>query len=285
MRRLVTVSALCLSLAPAAFAQAPAPAPAAPANPVVATVNGQKIFVSDVQAAAQDLPQQYQNMPQQQIYQMLVSQLIDRKALLAAAHKENLQANPQVAALMQGAADDKLENAYLQEQVFKQVTPAAIQAEYNKDYAGKPGPAQVDARHILVPTQAQAQDIISQLDKGADFAKLAQKYSQDPSGKSGGELGWFSQNEMVKPFADAAFALQPGKYTETPVQTQFGWHVILLEGKRQGPTPALADVQDQIQQQLADGVFKATLKSVTAKAKVTLYGPDGKPLPPAPAGQ
>jgi peptidyl-prolyl cis-trans isomerase C len=285
MRRLVTFSALCLSLAPAAFAQAPAPAPAAPANPVVATVNGQKIFVSDVQAAAQDLPQQYQNMPQQQIYQMLVSQLIDRKALLAAAHKENLQANPQVAALMQGAADDKLENAYLQEQVFKQVTPAAIQAEYNKDYAGKPGPAQVDARHILVPTQAQAQDIISQLDKGADFAKLAQKYSQDPSGKSGGELGWFSQNEMVKPFADAAFALQPGKYTETPVQTQFGWHVILLEGKRQGPTPALADVQDQIQQQLADGVFKATLKSVTAKAKVTLYGPDGKPLPPAPAGQ
>jgi len=281
MRRLVTVSALCLAFAPAAFAQTPAPA--APANPVVATVNGQKIFVSDVQQAAQDLPQQYQNMPQQQVYQMLVSQLIDRKALLAAAHKENLQANPQVAALMQGAADDKLENAYLQEQVFKQVTPAAIQAEYNKDYAGKPGPAQVDARHILVPTQAQAQDIISQLDKGADFAKLAQKYSQDPSGKSGGELGWFSQNEMVKPFADAAFALQPGKYTETPVQTQFGWHVILLEGKRQGPTPALADVQDQIQQQLADAVFKATIKSVTAKAKITLYGQDGKPLPPAPA--
>jgi peptidyl-prolyl cis-trans isomerase C len=282
MRLRYTLSALALAFAPSAFAQTPAPA--APADPVVATVNGQKIHMSDIQTAAQQLPQQYQQLPQDQIYNMLLNQEIDRKALLIAAKKENLESNPQVAAIMAAAADDKLENAYLQQQVIAQVTPAAIQAEYNKDYAGKPGPAQVEARHILVPTQAQAQDIISQLDKGADFAKLAQKYSQDPSGKTGGELGWFSQNEMVKPFADAAFALQPGKYTETPVQTQFGWHVILLEGKRQGPTPALADVQDQIQQQLADAVFKATLKAVTAKVKVQTFNPDGStPTPAAPS--
>jgi peptidyl-prolyl cis-trans isomerase C len=239
--------------------------------------------MSDVQAAAQNLPAQMQQLPPDQLFPLLVNQLVDRQALLVAANAESLQKDPKVQAAMQAAANEKLENAYVQEKVGTQVTDATVQAEYNKDYAGKPGPQQVDARHILVKTQAEAEVIIKQLEHGADFAKLAVKDSIDPGAKDGGELGWFSQNEMVPAFANAAFALKPGQYTKTPVQTQFGWHVILCEGKRTGPTPSLDDVKDQIRQDLADNAIKATLAAVRSKVKIQVFNPDGTPAQ-TPAG-
>jgi peptidyl-prolyl cis-trans isomerase C len=292
MRLLPPVSAIALVsllLAPPVFAQTtPAPAasaaPAAPADPVLASVNGEPIHMSDIQAAGANLPANLQQLPADQLFPLLVNQLIDRKALLIAAQAENLQSDPKISAAMVAAADEKLENAYVQQQVTPVVTDAAVQAEYNKDYAGKPGPEQVEARHILVKTQAEAESIIKQLNKGADFAKLAEKYSIDPGAKDGGELGWFAQNQMVPAFANAAFALKTGQYTKTPVQSQFGWHVILCEGKRTAPTPALADVKDQIRQQLADNAIKATLADVRGKVKIQVFNPDGTPAT-APAGQ
>lgn len=297
MRRFPSISTLALTaamFAGQAYAQTAAPAaapaaaaapavPAAPADPVVATVNGNAIHMSDVQAAAQSLPAQMQQMPPNQLFPLLVNQLVDRQALLVAAQGENLQKDPKVQAAMQVAANEKLENAYVQQKVGAQVTDAAVQAEYNKDYANKPGPAQVQARHILVKTQAEAEAIIKQLEHGANFAKLAEKDSIDPGAKDGGELGWFSQNEMVPAFADAAFALKPGQYTKTPVQTQFGWHVILCEGKRTGPTPTLDDVKNQIRQSLADAAIKATLNDVRGKVTIKTFNPDGTPVA-APTG-
>jgi peptidyl-prolyl cis-trans isomerase C len=218
-----------------------------------------------------------QQLPPDQLFPLIVNQLIDRQALLVAAQGIKLQDDPTVAAAMKAAADEKLENAYVQKEVLPQVTDADIQAAYNKDYAGKPGQEQVEARHILVKPQAEAEDIIKQLNKGADFAKLAEKDSIDPGAKNGGELGWFSQTEMVPAFANAAFALKVGQYTKTPVQTQFGWHVILCEGKRTAPTPALADVKDQIRQQLADDAIKATLADARSKVKIVINNQDGTP--------
>lgn len=286
MRHLSTLSALALSLAmaaPAAFAQsAPAPSSAATpadADPVVATVDNIKIHMSEIQADAQNLPAQAQQLPPEQLLPLLVNQEVDRKALLIAAQKQDLQKNPDVAARMQAAANVQLENAYVQQAVAAEVTDTAVQAAYNRDYAGKPGPEQVDARHILVSSEAQAQDIINQLNKGADFAKLAEKYSIDPGAKNGGELGWFSKDEMVPAFADAAFALKKGEYTKTPVHTQFGWHIILNEGERTAPTPALADVEQQIRQKLTDAAVQKTLDQVRGEVKIQMFGPDGKPLP------
>jgi peptidyl-prolyl cis-trans isomerase C len=293
MHRLPSISALALVAVLAAFpalAQTPTPAPAAgapsapQADPVIATVNGQPIHMSDVQAAAQDLPAQMQQLPPQQLFPLLVNQLIDRKALLVAAKSQNLQNNPQVAAAMEEAADEKLENAYIQEAVAPQVSDAAIAAAYKAQYAGKPGPEQVDARHILVKTQAEAQAIIEQLNHGANFAKLAQKDSIDPGAANGGELGWFSQNEMVPAFSNAAFALKPGQYTKTPVQSQFGWHVILCEGKRTAPTPSLADVKDQISQALADQAIKATLADARSKVTIQVMNANGTPASTDPSG-
>jgi peptidyl-prolyl cis-trans isomerase C len=284
MRLSTSVSILALAaslIAPAAFAQTQAqaaPAAAAPASdPVVATVNGIQIHFSDIQQDAQNVPQQMQQLPPNQLYPLLVSQEVDRKALLIAAQQENLQKDPAVADAMAQAADIKLENAYVQQHVTPAVTDAAVQAAYDKNYAGKPGPAQVDARHILVKTEAEAKSIINQLNHGANFAALAKKDSIDPGASNGGELGWFSEDEMVPAFASAAFALKPGQYTKTPVQTQFGWHVILNEGKRTAPAPALADVQNTIRQDLADSAIKATLANVRSKVKIQIFNPDGTP--------
>jgi peptidyl-prolyl cis-trans isomerase C len=290
----LSLSALAIAAvlaAPAAFAQtAPAAAPAAaPKNsdPVVAIVGAYKVHMSDLQADLQSIPAQAQQLPPDQLYQMLLSQEVDRKAVLAAALKEGLQKDPAVAKQMADAANVKLENAYVQKKVLGQVSDAAVLAEYNKDYANKPGAEQVQARQILVQTQQQAQDIITQLNQGADFATLAQKDSIDPGAKNGGELGWFAQTEMVPAFASAAFALKPGEYTKTPVQTQFGWHVILCEGKRTAPTPKLADVQAQIKQQLGDAAVQTTLDTVRGDVKIQLFNPDGTPAAvaaaPAPA--
>jgi peptidyl-prolyl cis-trans isomerase C len=291
MRRLTTISAIALAsalfaapvLAQPAMAPAPAAAPtasAAPADPVLATVNGTPIHMSDVQEAGNNLPAQMQQLPPDQLFPLLVNQLIDRQALLVSAKQTKLASDPKIQAAMQEAANEKLENAYVQQQISPSITDAAVQAAYHQNYAGKPGPAQVDARHILVKTQAQAQSIIDQLNHGANFAALATKYSIDPGAKNGGELGWFSQDQMVPAFANAAFALQPGQYTKTPVQSQFGWHVILCEGKRTAPAPAFADVKDQIRQNLADAAIKSTLDAARAKVKIQLYNPDGTPSAP-----
>jgi peptidyl-prolyl cis-trans isomerase C len=236
--------------------------------------------MSDVQEAGNNLPAQMQQLPPDQLFPLLVNQLIDRQALLVAAKQTTLASNPKIQAAMQEAANEKLENAYVQQQISPAITDAAVQTAYQQNYAGKPGPAQVDARHILVKTQAQAQSIIDQLNHGANFAALATKYSIDPGAKNGGELGWFSQDQMVPAFANAAFALQPGQYTKTPVQSQFGWHVILCEGKRTAPAPAFADVKDQIRQNLADAAIKSTLDAARAKVKIQLYNPDGTPSTP-----
>jgi peptidyl-prolyl cis-trans isomerase C len=277
MRRLSLLAALALGTAlttPPALADSPA---GAPRDPVIASVNTIKIHLSDVQAAAQNIPQQMQEMPPDQLFPILVNQQIDRSALLIAAKKQGLEHQADVAQAMERAADIQLENAYVQQHIQPALSDAAVQAEYNKDYANKPGPEQVEARHILVKTQAEAQAIIDQLNKGANFATLAQQDSLDPGAKNGGELGWFTQDQMVKPFADAAFALQPGQYTKTPVQTQFGWHVILCEGKKASPPQALADVQGQIRQQLADAAIKATLADARSHVTIKVYNPDGTP--------
>jgi peptidyl-prolyl cis-trans isomerase C len=258
-------------------AQAQTTAAAPPADPVIATVNGKPIHMSDVQIAAQNLPAQMQQLSPQQLFPLIVNQLIDRQALLVAAKSEKLQNNPQVAAAMEQAADEKLENAYVQEKVAPQITDATVAAAYKAEYTGKPGPEQVQARHILVKTEAQAKSIIEQLNHGASFAKLAQKDSIDPGAANGGELGWFAQNQMVPAFANAAFALKPGQYTKTPVQSQFGWHVILCEGRRTQPTPSLADVKDQISQDLAQQAIKTTLADARSKVTIQVFNADGSP--------
>ena len=159
--------------------------------------------------------------------------------------------------------------------VAPQVTPAEVRAAYEKEYAGKPGPEEVHARHILVPTKAEAEKIIAKLNKGASFSALAKKYSKDPGAADGGDLGFFKKGDMVPAFSAAAFALKPGTYTKTPVHTQFGWHVIKVIARRRQPAPTYTQVADQIRQKMIAKAVQDEVALARKGLKVQVFNPDG----------
>lgn len=134
-------------------------------------------------------------------------------------------------------------------------TDAEILAEYEAQLE-QSSDLQYKARHILVQTQGEAEAVINQLKEGADFQALAKEFSTGPSGPNGGDLGWFAPDQMVKPFADAVVALDDGAFTSTPVQTQFGWHVILREESRENEPPTLESVRDAIKQRVEQTKFQ-----------------------------
>ena len=136
-----------------------------------------------------------------------------------------------------------------------------IQAEYDAQTQLAP-PLQFKARHILVETQAAAVDLIAQLDSGANFEELAKSHSTGPSGSAGGDLGWFSPNQMVAPFSDAVAALEDGAHTQAPVQTEFGWHVILREESRTSEAPPLDSVRDSVKQNVEQKKFQQYLENL-----------------------
>ncbi len=140
-------------------------------------------------------------------------------------------------------------------------TDDEILAEYEAEIQQLSG-KQYKARHILVQSQAEAQDLIAQLNDGGDFAALASEHSTGPSGPNGGDLGWFAPEQMVKPFADAVVALEDGQFTSEPVQTQFGWHVILREESRANEPPTLESVRDTIKQRVEQTKFQAYMQSL-----------------------
>lgn len=252
--------------------------PAAGADPVVATVNGQPIHMSDLQAEAQNLPPNAKGLPPQTLYPMLLEQIIDERALVAEAERTGLTKDPAVQRDVQAAKDQALETALLHKDIAPLVTEDAVRARYNATIAGKPGPEEVHARHILVEDEATAKKIIAELDKGADFATLSKQYSKDPSAASqGGDLGFFKKDEMVPAFADAAFALKPGQITQTPVHTQFGWHVIQVLAVRQAPPPTFEQAAPELRQKMIQEAVQKLVAQARAQVKVVKFNPDGSP--------
>ncbi|MBE7213050.1 MAG: peptidylprolyl isomerase, partial [Gluconacetobacter diazotrophicus] len=241
--------------------------------------------------AARSLPEDMRQVPPQVLFPMIVNQLIDQRALLLEAQRENLQNDPQVQKLMQNAANQALQNAYLEKTVGPQITEQSVKDAYAKDYAGKPGEQEVHARHILVADEKTAQDIIKQLKGGADFATLAKKYSTDKgslAGSGDGDLGWFKKGDMVPDFSAAAFAMKKGEISPTPVHTRFGYHVIQVLDTRTSTPPAFEAVRDQIRQKMIQSDVRAVVDKAVAQVKVQRFNPDGSPVtakasPPAAA--
>ena len=268
---------------PAPAAAAPAAAPAA-ADPVVAKVGGDTIHASELAEAAKALPEELRGMPPAMLYPMLLDQLIDRKAIVLAARKANLQTDPAVEKQIQRATDTAMQNALLTREIAPTLTDEAIEARYKRDFAGKPGEEEVHAAHILVADEAKAKEIISKLQGGADFAALAKENSTDPSAKgNGGDLGFFKKTDMLPEFSEAAFALKPGTITPAPVKTRFGWHVIKTLETRTAPAPELDQVRDEIRQSLIqEGVTKA-LAQAKAGLSIEKFNQDGTPMQAAPA--
>ena len=281
----VTTALAAAAISFAAFAAPPKPPAAAAtgANTIVATVNGEPIRMSDVAVAAQGLPQQIQQqMAPDKLYPLLVEQLVSGKAVQIQARKQGLDRDPAVARQMQAAADQVLQGVALRKAVLPKVDEEAIKAQYDKEYAGKPGEPEVHARHILVDSEAKAKDVIAQLDKGAKFDELAKKVGdpKDPSTQQGGDLGFFKKGDMLAEFSDVAFKLKPNEYTKTPVHTRYGWHVIQVLETRTSSPPTYDQVHDDIKQKLLQADAKAFIAEAKATVKVQLYNADGTPVKP-----
>ena len=270
---------------PPAAPESPAPEAAAAApkgDPVVARVGGDEIHLSDMSEAAQSLPDEVRSMPPQVLYPMLLDQMIDRKIIVLAARKQGLDKDPSVLRAIAHASDQALQNALLSRDLGPSVTDAALKARYDATIAKKPGEEEVRARHILVTDEATAKKIIDELNHGGDFVELAKKDSTDPAAKQGGDLGFFKKADMVPEFAKAAFALQPGQITQTPVHTQFGWHIIKVEEKRTTPPPTFDQSRNEIRQQIIQEGVRADLEKLKVGVAVQKFAMDGSPLPAGP---
>jgi len=286
----------CTALPIGARAEDPAPAAPAAAAPdaaapapkpdaVVARVNGSEIHFSDVQDAIGTLPEEYRNLPPQMLFPMLIDQLIDRKAVVLLAHKQGLETDPAVVKQVARATDSALQNALFTRDIGPLISEQAIKARYDATLAGKSGEEEIHARHILVASEDEAKKIIAELQKGGDFAALAKDHSTDSGAAQGGDLGFFKKGDMVPEFSAAAFALKDGEYTLTPVHTQYGWHIIKVEERRQAPPPTFEQAHDQIRQE----IIQENVKKVVAQAKEGLtiekFNPDGSTPKPTDAAE
>lgn len=244
---------------------------------VMAEVNGTKIMESTVEANWERLPEQYKRAPKDQIMQALLQSLVDSKVAADYARESGFVEKAEIKAQLQTVIDEFYYSALLSRLVEEKVTDKAVQDRYDAFVKVEGTPTEINARHILVKTEDEAKALIKELDAGKDFAELAGEKSIGPTKTRGGDLGYFRQDgSMVESFETAAFALEKGAYTKTPVQTQFGWHVIKVEDKRDAkPTEAkLADIKTE----LAREVVAAYMDELRAKAKVVHYDMDGKPI-------
>jgi peptidyl-prolyl cis-trans isomerase C len=260
------------------YAQAPKPMDVSD-DPIVATVDGVAIHKSDVAQMQRNLPPQYQQLPLEVLFPAVIERLIDAKLVAAAGRKEGLQNDAQVKQRIAQFEERVIQEAYLTKRVDAAVTDEAVQKRFEtmKSAGGGAGKEEVKARHILVQTEAQAKEVIVELKKGGDFAELAKTKSLDPSGKQqGGDLGYFSREEMVPEFSEAAFKLKDGEMTDTPVKTQFGYHVIKVEARRT-TTIQIEEVREDIVNDIQKEVVEAELGKLRTGAKVERFNLDGSP--------
>ena len=282
MRHFASAAALVaslLALAPAATAQAPKPAEA---DPIVATVDGAPIYRSDVLAVQRTLPAQFQQLPIEVLFPAVVERLIDTKLVVNAGRKDGLATDDEVKRRIAGMEDRVIQEVYVTRQIEAAVTEKAVRERYEQAAKTTPAKEEVSARHILVQTEAQAKEVIAELKKGGDFAAIAKSKSIDPSGKqNGGDLGFFSREEMVPEFSEAAFKLKDGETTAAPVKSQFGWHVIKVEGRRTA-SASLEEMREQITNDISQEVVSGIVGKLREGAKVERFGLDGQALPAAP---
>ena len=212
---------------------------------VVANVNGVEIKQSDLDFAASEIGPQLANVAQSDRRRMLMQFVIENELMAEAAVKAGLDSGPAFEDRLKYHRRRTLRDAYFDKSMRSGVPDDEAKKIYDAKVAGMKPEDEIHARHILVATEAEAKEVQERLKKGEDFATVAKEKSKDPSAE-GGDLGFFGRGQMLKPFEDAAFSLKEGEISN-PVQTQFGWHIIKVEDKRNKPVPEFAQVKDQVE--------------------------------------
>lgn len=205
----------------------------------------------------------------------LLNELVNNFMVANSAQGRSLAADPEVVAALEVARARLIAQAFVRTQLDSIVIDEKQLREiYESDYAG--GEREYKARHILLKTEEDAVAVITELDDGADFATLASERSTGPSKTAGGDLGWFEADQMVSEFSAATQALSDGSYTKTPVQTRFGWHVILREQSRELPRPEFDAVRPEIQKRLQQQQIAATIEDIRNKTRIEVQATENE---------
>lgn len=283
MRNRLLLATAALLLSGASFSAMAAgggsPAAASGGDPVVARVNGEELHRSDVIREIQLLGPQAQQVPPQMLYPQLLQKMIATKLVSMQGYAQKMQNDSEVKEKMKDAEARIVAETYVHRTVQPKITEEKIKQRYDELAAKFKPQDEVKARHILVSSEQEANELIKQIKGGADFAKLAQEKSKDTgSAKQGGDLGYFPREAMVKPFADAAFSMKDGEVSDKPVKTEFGWHIIQVEGRKKSSPPPISEVHDQIANQIGQEMTNDLVKGMEAKAKVEKFNLDGTPM-------
>jgi peptidyl-prolyl cis-trans isomerase C len=246
-------------------------------NAVVAIVNGYEIRTSEVRMAFDDVIGQLPNLPKKLRYPFVVEFLVERHLLAQLANKDGIADSDDYKRRLAAYQAKALRDSYLAQVISKDVTEEEIKAVYDDESKKLKETERVRARHILVASEKEAQAVLDKLGKGEKFEALAKQFSLDGSKDYGGDLGYFSAPEMVPAFSTAAFALKKGEIS-TPTKTDFGWHVIKLEDRKQGAAQPYDQVQNAIRNVLVRQKVQAKLASLKDVAKVEIIDPDLKKI-------
>jgi len=242
-------------------------APASTSEPVIARVNGVDITQGDLALAEEDVGSEMQAVSPEAKREQLISYLADIIMVTQAADKKNLADNPDFKRRLAFLRNKLLMGYELQQEAKTAVTDEALHQTYDEAVKSMAGQEEVRARHVLVESEDEAKALLEQLKNGADFATLAKEKSKDPGAAEGGDLGYFTKDQMVPEFADVAFKMYPGQLSN-PVKTQFGWHVIKVEDRRTKQPPEFEKVKDQIEAFLARKAQTDFITKLRQSAKV-----------------
>ncbi len=236
---------------------------------VIARINDSPLYEENLEVVKENLGAE---VPEGR----LVSRMVELRLLADRAREKGLDRDPKTQARIQNAIDNQLANAYLVDYMAEmEVSDDDVQAAYDKEMETLGEETQYRAMHILVEDEETARDLIAQLDDGADFGELAKEHSIDTgSGEAGGDLGWFSLDQMVEPFADAVGDLESGQRADDPVETRFGWHIVQLEDTRPMPKPTLDQMRPELEDRARRDAINEMIAELRGSAKVEIISSD-----------
>jgi peptidyl-prolyl cis-trans isomerase C len=260
MQRLAVLAALALA--------GPALAEGETAETVMATVNGTEITLGQMIALRESLPEQYQSLPDDVLFKGIMDQLVQQEVL----RQSVTTLSPRDTATLENDTRGYVSGVAIQAVIETAVTEAALQAAYDARFKDVPQATEYNAAHILVATQEEADKLKAEIAAGADFAELAKVNSTDTgSGADGGNLGWFGLGVMVQPFEEAVIAAKVGEVAG-PVQTDFGWHLILVKETRLAEHPTLDQIRDELAAEIENAAIEAKLTELQGAATITREG-------------
>ncbi len=239
-------------------------------NPVVATVEGEEIRWKDVIESSSDLPEEYQSRIES-VFPALLDRLIDLKLLANAARSRDLDEDETLQRRVRAYEDILLRDAYIAQTVAPKIAEADVRARYFEVLRANAGTTERHLRHVVVKSRDEAVAVVQSLDDGLEFAELARNYSIGGSAPNGGDLGFMRRDSLDEAFAAAAFDLRVGSYSKKPLRTEFGWHVIKVEGERKASLPVYEALAPKLREELARERISATLKKLRADADLDLF--------------